>query len=143
MKCPHCEKELGENALFCDNCGKKIVNVPNISGIRCVPAFVLGLIGGIFAILGSACISACSLGLASDVYLIHMVAGIVGIVGACKCLKNTKIGMLFEFASALLIIIIAYFAKYGADFMTLIGMFLFIASGIVGFIYVKGNKCSK
>lgn len=145
MKCPHCEKELSENAVFCDNCGKMIVNVNALTRnrIRCVPAFVLGLMGGIFAILGSACLGACTLGLLGDAYLIYMVAGILGIVGACKCLKNTKIGMLFEFASALLIIIVAYFMRYGAEFMTLIGMILFIAAGIVGLIYVKGNKCSK
>lgn len=105
---------------------------------RSVAAFVVGLIGSIFGIFGGLCVAACYSGTGNDtVALLFLIGGsLLGLFGACTCMKKATNGGMMQLAGALLIAICA-FGITGADFATLIGMFLLAVGGIVGLVSKK------
>lgn len=139
MYCKKCGNELKEGEQFCGKCGA------NASGTiisqeknqtKCLPAFILGLIGSIFGIFGGLCTTMClSLSSRGDAAFILIFGGaIVGLIGACLCLNKPKIGSVLELVSALMMIICA-FGITGSDFMTVIAFLLMLVGGIIGAVY--------
>lgn len=70
----------------------------------------------------------------TSAFVLILGGSIVGLIGACKCLKNAKQGSILEIIGAIMIIICAY-GITGSDFSTIIGMVLLLISGIIGLIY--------
>ena len=142
MYCPNCGNELKDGAMFCGKCGMSVkagTNGQNVfknqdNSQKCLPAFILGLIGSIFGILGGFCTTMClsSFGSSSgDAAFILILGGaIVGLVGACKCLTKVKTGSILELISAVMMIICAY--GTGAEFMTVLAFVLMLIGGIIG-----------
>lgn len=133
--CKNCNNSVADNAVVCPTCGCKL-DVAN----RNVAAFVLGLIGSIFGLIGGLCVSACYSFIGSETTpMIMMVGGsILGLIGCCMCFSKAKIGSLLELAGAVLIAICA-FAITGAGIMSLVSIALLGIGGIVGFVTTKTN----
>lgn len=131
MKCKNCGVELtNTNAELCPNCINKA------GGIKFIPSFILGLIGSLFGISGGFCMTMCTSLYSSGMSAFLLIFGgsIVGLVGACKCLKDAKKGSILEIIGAIMIIICAY-GITGSDISTLFGMLLLLIGGIIGLIY--------
>ncbi len=66
---------------------------------------------------------------------------IVGLIGACKCLSNVKVGSILQLIAAIMIIICAY-GITGSDISTIVAMLLFLTSGVIGLVYgiIKNKK---
>lgn len=140
--CSKCGKENVDNAVVCQGCGAQFdVTQNKTNGVKCVPAFVLGLIGAIFGLFGGMCVSACySFGGAEGEPLFFMVGGsIIGLIGACMCFSKAKIGSLLEVVGAVMIGYCA-FTITGSDIASLIGMLLLGVGGIVGLTMSKSSK---
>jgi len=88
--------------MYCKNCGAQINNVDGICP-ECsannkeksggfMPSFILGLIGAIFGLGGGMCMTMCSSFYSSGnaAFILIFGGSIVGLIGACKCLKNVK-----------------------------------------------------
>lgn len=132
MICEKCGKDItNQNARFCPNCGERLQQKTGF-----LPSFILGLIGSIFGASGGLCMTMCSSLYSSGMSAFILILGgsIVGLVGACKCLKDVKIGSILELIAAIMIIICAY-GITGSDFSTIIGMLLLLIGGIIGLIY--------
>lgn len=125
---------------FCSKCGEVMEQTTAAGVSKSVPAFVLGLIGGIFGLFGGLCVSVCySFGGNDGLPLILMCGGsVVGLVGSCLCLNKAKIGCILEFVGAVMIAICA-FGFTGADLMSLVGMAMLAVGGVVGFLTAKNN----
>ncbi len=139
--------------MFCEKCGKELENgkcpvcgenstpnaQPTVSTnkpkLRCLPSFILGLLGSIFGLMGGICTTMCSFGSSSNsAFFFIFVGSLVGLVGACLCLSKAKIGSILETVAALMIIYRAYFGG-GSDFMTVIALLLLLSGGIIGLVY--------
>lgn len=135
MRCKNCGTELvGTNTELCPNC----INNANVNngGIKFIPSFILGLIGSFFGISGGFCMTMCTSLYSSGMSAFLLIFGgsIVGLVGACKCLKDAKKGSILELIGAIMIIICAY-GITGSDISTVFGMLLLLIGGIIGLIY--------
>lgn len=172
MFCPKCGNEMGENEKFCRKCDAEIQEnnqegrkneysdtsvEPNNryslkndlysskSEERCLPAFIIGLIGSIMGIFGGFCVTMCaSMAMARTggaALLLIFGGSIVGMIGACQCLKNVKIGSILQLIGAVMIIICAY-GITGADFMSILAFLLLLIGGIIGLVdhYVIKKK---
>lgn len=147
MFCSNCGYEMEENDRFCANCGaenmmhvnreEQLGNSKTQSEDRCLAAFIIGLIGSIMGIFGGFCTTMCaSLAMVeSGFFALILIFGgsIVGMVGACQCLKNVKRGSILQLIGAALIIICAY-GITGAEFMSILAFLLLLAGGIVGLV---------
>ncbi len=141
MYCKKCGKQLSEGEEFCENCGTstKEIMIPQkkTDQEKCLPAFILGLIGSIFGILGglfTTFLAGAFGGYRGDVAFILIFGGaIVGLIGACKCLNKLKSGSILELLSAIMMIICAYVIS-GSDCMTVIGLLCMLVGGIIGAI---------
>lgn len=104
-------------------------------GNRSIPAFVVGLIAGIFGLFGGLCVAACySVGGQGGLPLIMLVGGsIVGLIGACIAMKDARKGSLMELAAAVMMAI-CVFGSTGGGFMILASMILFAVGGLVGLL---------
>ena len=135
MYCEKCGMEIHNSEGICLNCegGKKVKN-----GVKFLPSFILGLIGSLFGISGGLCVTMCtsifssSYGLSALVLILG--GSIVGLIGACKCLTNAKLGSLIEIVAAIMIIICAY-GITGSDMSTVVAIIMFLTGGIVGLLY--------
>ncbi|MDD6251924.1 MAG: zinc-ribbon domain-containing protein [Oscillospiraceae bacterium] len=153
MYCKKCGNELTESEQFCGKCGanakesinkseknaKESINTSDKKGsMKCLPAFILGLIGSIFGIFGGLCTTMCSGVVSSSrgnaAFILIFLGAIVGLIGACLCMNKPKIGSILELASAIMMIICA-FGISGSDFMTVIALLLLLAGGIIGAVY--------
>lgn len=142
MYCKKCGNELTESEQFCGKCGanaKESINTSDKKGsMKCLPAFILGLIGSVFGIFGGLCTTMCSSVVSSSrgnaAFILIFLGAIVGLIGACLCMNKPKIGSLLELASAIMMIICA-FGISGSDFMTIIALLLMLAGGIIGAVY--------
>lgn len=143
MYCKKCGSPLNEGDKHCNKCGESVnetitpqnKNTPD----KCLPAFVLGLIGSIFGIFGGFCTTMCvSLSLSesksNSAFFLIFCGAIIGLIGACLCLNKPKVGSILELASAIMMIICAY-GITGSDFMTILSFLLLLAGGIVGAAY--------
>ena len=106
---------------------------------------VLGIIGGIFAILSGSCIALCASALneagnaagveevVSSTYTIGgwvlLVAGIVGLVGGC-CAKKQTWGSLVELLGGVLVVVGMILASWGL--LSIAAAVLLIVGGAVG-----------
>lgn len=139
MFCKNCGSKLSEDAIYCGNCGTAIHEVPNTvtdNSSRFLPSFILGLIGSIFAFLGGACTAACT-GRDAAMFLI-MFGGVVGMIGACKCLNKIKKGAIIELVAALMIFVCFFIT--GSEYMGMLGFLFLLCAGIIGLIYSKFKK---
>ncbi len=165
--CQKCGTQLDDDAVFCSGCGNNVTTpgvnntyannaypnnaypnnafpnnaYPNNTVVnkgRCVPAFIVGLIGSIFGLFGGMCVSACySFGNDEVVPLILLVGGsLLGLIGACMCFSKAKVGSTLQLVAAILIAI-CVFGITGADFATLAGMLLLGVGGLVGLLMSK------
>ena len=153
MKCKNCGFDLPDGSYVCPNCGfhekeaqpqvefeqpNQLSKQYQKKNARCLPAFILGLIGSLFGLFGGICTTMCSSAFSSkagnSAFIMIIGGSVIGLIGACLCLNKSKIGSLLELGGALLIIIRA-FSKYGADFMTVIALLSLLLGGIVGFIF--------
>ena len=100
---------------------------------KCLPSFVLGLIASIFGMFGGFCVSMCAsfVGRGDEALIFIFGGSIIGLVGACMCLKQARAGVILE-GCATLAIIGCVFGYTGGDFMTILSMLLFVAATIVG-----------
>lgn len=102
-----------------------------------LPSFILGLIGSIFGILGGFCTTLCTSFSSSSrgnmAFILIIGGSIVGLIGACQCLKNVRRGSILQLIAALMIIICAYGIS-GADFQTVLAMLLLLFGGAIGLI---------
>lgn len=100
-----------------------------------LPSFILGLIGSIFGIFGGFCTTLCtSLSSKGNAAFILIIGGsIVGLIGACQCLKKVRLGSILQLIAALMIIICAY-GITGSDLQTVLAMLLFLFGGAIGLI---------
>ena len=66
---------------------------------------------------------------------------VVGMIGACQCLKNVKRGSILQLIGAVMIIICAY-GITGADLMSVLAFLLLLIGGIIGLVdyYVIKKK---
>ncbi|MGN0454966.1 MAG: zinc-ribbon domain-containing protein [Ruminococcus sp.] len=157
MYCSKCGKETPEGSTYCQVCGTQISpnNQNNLqpgtvstdekkNKIKCLPAFILGLIASIFGIFGGFCTTMCySLTLAnpSDALILIFGGSIIGLIGACLCLNKALLGSILQLVASVMLIICAY-GKHGSDFQTVLAILLFIAGGIVGVVFsvIKSRK---
>lgn len=145
MKCSNCGAELKSGEKYCTNCGAESkreeqycseLTEKNTKKIRFLPSFIVGLIGSIFGIFGGMCMTMCSSFYSSSAKAFIFILGgsIVGMVGACECLKDTKKGSILELIGAVMIIICAY-GITGAEFQTILALVLLLISGTMGLLY--------
>lgn len=159
MFCPNCGNEIKEEDVFCQYCGSKNPNYnlnasqregetdytnfqkQNDSVIesetsRCLPAFIVGLIGSILGIFGGLCVSMCDTRTGGNAPFVLIFGGsVIGMVGACQCLKRVKRGAVLQLIAAVMIIICAY-GITGADLMSVFAFVLLLAGGIIGILKV-------
>lgn len=123
--------------------GKKIGNSPDNScsetglkaPVKCLPSFILGLIGGICGIFGGFCTTMCDVfGGGNAPFLLIFCGSIIGLIGACLCLSKARIGSLLELVSGIMIMICAY-GITGSGMMSVIAMLMFLFGGIIGIVY--------
>ena len=142
MFCKNCGNQLNDGAQFCTNCGTSVnggtAPATENNSQKCLPAFILGLIGSIFGIFGGLCTTMCA-GLVSSsggnsAFILIFGGAIVGLIGACLCLNKAKIGSVLELVAAIMMIICA-FGITGADFMTVIALLLLLVGGLIGAVY--------
>lgn len=140
--CEKCGKEVMDGAVVCQECGAAIEkNQIKQIGTRCMPAFILGLIGAIFGLFGGICVSACySFGGNDGTPMFFMIGGsLIGLIGSCMCFNKAKFGSILEIIAA---VMIAYCALTitGADIASLVGMLLLGVGGVVGLIMSMSSK---
>lgn len=137
MNCYNCGNEVDEKKIYCPKCGVKLKKRSSEDEgkiEKCLPAFIVGLLGSIFGMLGGLCVSMCDMSTGGNAPFVLIFGGsIVGMIGACKCLKNVRIGAFLQLLGALMIIICAY-GITGADIMSVFGMVLLLAGGIIGLV---------
>ena len=103
--------------------------------VKCLPSFILGLIGGICGIFGGFCTTMCDVfGGGNAPFFFIFCGSIIGIIGACMCLSKARIGSLLELVSAIMIMICAY-GITGSGMMSVIAMLMFLFGGIIGIVY--------
>lgn len=131
MKCTHCGHESSENTTNCTQCGKPF---NNSTEQRCLPSFILGVVGSLFGILGGICTTMCSVVGSNNAFFLIVGGSLIGLIGACLCMKKAKIGSILEIVGALMIIYRAYF-KGGSDFLTVIALLFLLFGGLIGLVY--------
>lgn len=159
--CPKCGMQLQPGQNFCMRCNGQVGNTGFVGNIGqsgysgnanpaentaqsvnvkkksngYIPAFVLGLIGSIFGLLGGICVSACySFGGNDAVPMIMLIGGsLIGMLGACIGFKFARSGAILEITGTLLMAICA-FTITGADIMTLLAIAMMGISGIIALI---------
>lgn len=141
MFCKNCGKEIENGIEVCPNCGQSVASEiqtktsEDKSKLRCLPSFILGLIGSVFGLMGGICTTMCSFGSSSNnAFFFIFVGSLVGLIGACLCLNKARVGSVLETVAALMIIYRAFF-KGGSDFMTVIALLLLLSGGIIGLFY--------
>ena len=142
MYCKKCGNEIKEGEQFCEKCEASAKEPKNASdkmdSMKCLPAFILGLIGSVFGIFGGLCTTMCVSAVSSSrgnaAFILIFLGAIVGLIGACLCLNKPKIGSVLEIASAIMMIICA-FGISGSEFMTVIAILLLLIGGIIGAVY--------
>lgn len=157
MFCSNCGNEIKEEDAFCQYCGTKnpqynlqtsqregetdYINYQKQDGSmietsRCLPAFIVGLIGSILGIFGGLCVSMCDTRTGGNAPFVLIFGGsVIGMVGACQCLKHVKRGAVLQLIAAVMIIICAY-GITGADLMSVFAFVLLLAGGIIGLLKV-------
>lgn len=101
---------------------------------RCLPAFIMGIIGSVLGIFGGLCTTVCSYGSASNSAFLMIFGGaVIALIGTCFCLNWTKIGAPLQLFGAILIIARAF--SRGAEFMTIFSAVILLASAIIGIIF--------
>lgn len=142
MFCKKCGMEIEENVQFCNHCGaqteQKETHCVNafMKQEKCLPAFILGLIGSIFALFGGFCTTMCtvlSFFGGNATFILIFCGSIIGIVGACLCLSRNRLGSSLELLSALMIMLCAF--GRGAGLMCVFGFLLLLAGGIIGMVF--------
>ena len=134
MYCKKCGTELrNEDNGICPNCHNQTIDKDKL---KFLPSFILGLIASLFGISGGFCMSVCSSLYSSGMSAFVLILGgsVLGLVGACQCLKNVRLGSVLQLIAAVMITICAY-GKTGGDLATIIAMLLFYISGIIGMCY--------
>lgn len=119
------------NAILRDENGKTDIKQEQH---RCLPAFIIGLIGSIMGLFGGLCMSMCDLatgGIAP--FLLIFGGSVVGLIGACLCMSKAKTGSILELIGSVMIIICA-FGITGAEFMSVFAMVLLLVGGLVGVV---------
>ena len=172
MFCHKCGNEMGDNEKYCSKCGAENKeydggreqngrSAPSIeaendynmqhklhrtgSEERCLPAFILGLIGSIMGIFGGFCVTMCAsmamVNMGGAAFIFIFGVSVVGMIGACQCLKNVKRGSILQLIGAVMIIICAY-GITGADLMSVLAFLLLLIGGIIGLVdyYVIKKK---
>ncbi len=143
--------------MFCEKCGKEMINgrcpfCGNIAGapsanqqtapanpdeVRSLPAFILGLIGAIFGMLGGICTTMCggivSSSFGNTAFIFIFGGSVAALIGACLCLKKAKLGSIVMSIGTVLVIWRAWFGG-GAEFMTVIGSVLMLTGCIIGLV---------
>lgn len=134
--CKNCGNQINDGETFCPKCGNAIPVHKQNEKVKFLPSFILGLIASIFGIGGGFCTSMCtSLVRMGGAPLILIFGGsIIGLIGACQCLNNVKIGSVVELIAAVMMIICLYFIT-GGDMMSIMSMLLFLIGGVIGLIY--------
>ena len=127
---------LDDTVQFCNHCGASTNEAVESKDtkIKCLPSFILGLIGSIFGMFGGLCTTMCSVFNSNTTFLFIFCGSVLGLIGACLCLSKARLGSILELISALLIIYCAYF-KTGSDMMTVVGLVMLLFGGLIGVIY--------
>lgn len=101
---------------------------------RCLPAFIIGLIGSIFGMFGGLCVTMCDWRTGGNApFLLIFGGSVVGLIGACLCMSKAKTGSILELIGGVMIIICAY-GITGADVMSVFAMVLLLIGGLIGII---------
>ena len=101
---------------------------------RCLPAFIIGLIGSIMGMFGGLCMSMCDVATGGNApFLLIFGGSVVGLIGACLCMSKAKIGSILELIGSVMIIICAY-GITGAEFMSVFAMVLLLVGGLIGVV---------
>lgn len=140
MFCKKCGKEIDGNMRFCPYCQEPTTNVQvnapeqKTAQLRCLPSFILGLIGSIFGILGGVCTTMCTIGKSSnDAFLLIVGGSVIALIGACLCLNKAKLGSVLEVIGTLMIIFRAF--SHGAEFMTVFAIVFLVLASLIGVVY--------
>ena len=136
--CQKCGKEIVDNCVLCPHCGaeqssseKSTEQLPVEEKDKCLPSFIIGLIGSIFGMFGGLCTTMCSCGSSSNsAFLLIFLGSVVGMIGTCLCLKKAKTGALLQLLGALMMIVRAF--SEGAELLTVFGLVLLLLAGIIG-----------
>ena len=137
MICKKCGKILEDSTQFCDNCGTSTTSSAKTKNetIKCLPSFILGLIGSILGMFGGLCTTMCDvLGGGNAPFLFIFGGSVIGLIGACMCLSKARLGSVLELIGSLMIIYCAFF-KTGSGIMTVFGLVLLLAGGLIGVVY--------
>lgn len=108
MYCKKCGTELrNEDNGICPNCHNQTIDKDKL---KFLPSFILGLIASLFGISGGFCMSVCSSLYSSGISAFVLILGgsVLGLVGACQCLKNVRLGSVLQLIAAVMITICAY-----------------------------------
>ncbi len=155
MYCKNCGSFVADNIEICPQCGFRqqapqqapqptayqTAN-PQKPDRRFLPSFILGLMAAIFGIPGGLCVTMCtSFGADGGVAAFILIFGgsIVGLIGACKCLSDAKVGSIIQLVAAAMIIICA-FGITGGEIGTVLALVLFLVSGLIGLVYSLMKK---
>lgn len=108
--------------------------------IKSIPAFVVGLIGGIVGIIGSIIPLACAAAVAgldggvfyAVVCCCFLLPAILAIIGAALCFKKARVGaIILVFATVLSIVGLVL---YGLSIATIIALIMYAVAAILGFV---------
>ncbi|MEE1186931.1 MAG: hypothetical protein UHN02_06080 [Acutalibacteraceae bacterium] len=140
--CDKCGKEVMDETVVCPECGATIgKKLGKTKETKCMPAFILGLIGAIFGLFGGICVTACySFGGNDGAPMFFMIGGsLIGLIGSCLCFKKAKFGSILEIVAAVMIAYCA-FTVTGADITSLVGMLLLGVGGAIGLVMSLSSK---
>ena len=161
--CSQCGKELDAGVQFCAWCGTKLNG--DVSGVdtkqntscknqkmldfiannkvlsylftykKCLPAFIIGLVGGILGMFGGLCTTMCSFSSSAgnSAFLLIFCGAVIAVVGSCLCLTKARIGSAVQLLGTLMIIIRA-FSHNGAEFLTIFSFVFLLVASVIGII---------
>lgn len=104
-----------------------------------IAPLVLGIIGGVFAIIGGACVTVCAdvatavtgSAIFSIMAYLSLAAGIAGLIGGCISRKNGFGSVLMLIAAAVEIVCTVFL---GFIWSIVVGLVLFTIGGIIGLV---------
>lgn len=163
--CNSCGNQLNENEKFCGKCGVAVEEAPAsepvpaqaqpevvapaakvpymVAPVRCVAAFVLGIIAASFGTFGGLCMTVFEeimeeifdIGVPEGAFFFVFCGSIAGLVGAILCMSKARIGSIILAGTSFLMsiyVVMAYSDGAGVDFFTLVSYILFMVATLVG-----------
>ena len=111
---------------------QKIVNFM-WEDIRCLPAFIIGIVGSLFGMMGGICMTMCSIFDSNAAFFMLFGGSLISMLGTCFCFKKTRVGSPLLTIGTLMVIIRAY--SEGGEFMTVFGIVLMVTATLISAVF--------